>query len=133
MNKLIGLGRLGKDPELRYTGGNNTPLLAFSVATSRKVDGSERTTWVDCTVWGKRAEGLANVLRKGSHVYFEGPLECRKYEDKNGNKRESWGVYVDDIQLLSPPATRANYQQPAQGSESQSKSVQPMDDGDTFL
>ena len=104
-NKLIIMGRLGRDPELReFTG---STLCSFPVATSEKWSGSdgskqERTTWHDVKIWGKQAENCAQYLKKGSQVLVEGSVEIYEYE-KDGEKRRSYQVAARNVQFISTP------------------------------
>ena len=105
INKAIIIGYLGRDPELRNTGGGN-PVCRLNVATTRtytnkqtneKVDESE---WHRVTVWGKQAENCAKYLKKGSQAYIEGRLRTSSYEDKEGIKRYSTEIVADTVQFL---------------------------------
>ena len=95
LNKVILIGNLGKDPELRYTK-SQMPFAKFSVATTEKFTSQgeqrEKTEWHNITVWGKQAEIAQRYLHKGKQVYIEGRIEYRDYEDQNGQKR-----YITDI------------------------------------
>jgi single-strand DNA-binding protein len=104
VNKIILVGQIGHDPELRYTAKGNA-VMSLSVATNREVknaDGSLRkeTSWHKATVWGKRAEACAKYLSKGSRVYLEGVLQMKNWTDKDGNARKSAEVMVDEIKFL---------------------------------
>jgi single-strand DNA-binding protein len=97
LNKLMIIGRAGKDGELRYDA-NGKPQLRFSVA----VDGwgkPPKTTWFNCILFGDRAERLAQYVVKGAQLYVEGRHESRDWE-KDGTKHTSWDVVTSDIQLL---------------------------------
>jgi single-strand DNA-binding protein len=102
--KMIIVGNLGQDPELRYTP-QGTPVCNFSVATNERWRDSggetqERTTWFRVAVWGKRAEVANQYLKKGSQVYIEGRLSVREYTDRNGVLRTSLDVHASDFQFL---------------------------------
>lgn len=104
VNKVILVGNLGRDPELRYTQGG-AAVANFSLATNerwRDNDGEqqERTEWHRITVWGKTAENCAQYLQKGSSVYIEGRLETREWEDKDGNKRWTTNIIARTVQFL---------------------------------
>jgi single-strand DNA-binding protein len=98
-------GNLGRDPELRYTPSGKS-ILQFSVAVSRawKQDGEwqEETTWYRCVLWGEQGERLAEQLHKGSKVLAQGRIQTRTYEDKDGNKKDTWELNVDRIVNLDP-------------------------------
>lgn len=104
VNKVILIGRLGSDPELRYTP-NGDPVANFRIATNRvwkdqEGNQQERTEWHRIVAWRKLAERCGEFLRKGSHVYIEGRLETRSWEDKNGNRRFVTEVITDRMQML---------------------------------
>ena len=90
VNKVILIGRLGKDPEVRYTQGGQ-PLAKFSLATSESwgqgAERQERTEWHNIVVWGKLAEICGQYLTKGRQVYIEGRIQTRKYQDQSGQDR----------------------------------------------
>lgn len=108
VNKVILVGNLGADPEVRQTPGGNA-VATFSVAvTERWKDQSgqkqERTEWVRCVVWRRQAEIAQQYLRKGSKVYAEGKLQTRSWEDRNGGgKRYATEVILDTFQMLDAP------------------------------
>ena len=104
INKVILVGNLGKDPEVRYTG-NQVPVASFSLATSetyRDNSGERRdqTEWHNIVVWRQLAEFAEKYLRKGKQIYVEGKLRTRSYDDKDGNKRYTTEIVADTIQLL---------------------------------
>lgn len=104
MNRVILIGNLGADAELKYTN-SGQPVLSMRLATSEKWQGKdgqqqERTDWHSLTLWGKRAEALAKYLTKGSRIAIQGRIQYREYEDRNGNKRWSTDINVDDVELL---------------------------------
>jgi single-strand DNA-binding protein len=104
VNKVILVGNLGRDAELRYTPGG-AAIAKFSLATTEKWNdksGSpqERTEWHNIDLWGKQAETLAEYLTKGKQVYVEGRLQSDEYTDKEGIKRKSIRVRCDRVVLL---------------------------------
>jgi single-strand DNA-binding protein len=104
VNRVILIGNLGRDPELRYTAGGQ-PVASFSVATNerwndREGKPQERTEWHRIVVWGKQAENCANYLQKGRTVYIEGRLQTREWEDKEGQKRQTTEVVAQTVQFL---------------------------------
>ena len=105
INKVILVGRLGRDPELKYTA-SGTPFCRFSMATddswTDKGSGerSERTEWHNIVVWGKTAEHCGQYLAKGRQVYIEGSIRTRSYDDKSGNKRYVTEVVAQRVQFL---------------------------------
>ncbi len=93
LNKVMVIGNLGRDPEMRYTPFGR-PVTTFSVATTRNwsaADGQKRseTEWFNIVAWGSLAEICNQYLKKGQQVYIEGRLQTRRWEDEQGNKRSS--------------------------------------------
>lgn len=104
MNRVILIGHLGADAELKYTN-SGQPVLSMRLATSEKWQGKdgqqkERTDWHSLTLWGKRAEGLAQYLTRGSRIAVQGRIQYRQWDDRDGNKRWSTDIVVDDVELL---------------------------------
>jgi single-strand DNA-binding protein len=105
INKVILIGNLGRDPELRYTQGGSA-VTNFTLATNEKwrdKDGNnqERTEWHRIVVWGRSAENCAQYLQKGSSVFIEGRLQTREWEDKEGQKRQTTEINAASVQFLS--------------------------------
>lgn len=104
LNKATLIGYLGRDAEMRYTTGG-TAFARFSLATTETwtKDGEkqERTEWHRITLWGKIAESLNEHLTKGTLVYVEGPIQTRKWDDKEGVTRYTTEINARTIQLLS--------------------------------
>jgi len=106
INKVIIVGRLGKDPDIRVTGTGNH-VASFSVATSeswkdQQGQKQERTEWHRCVAWRKLAEIIGQYVRKGSLLYLEGKLQTRKWQDNNGQDRYTTEVVVDTMKMLGP-------------------------------
>lgn len=104
VNKVILVGNLGKDPELRYTS-SGVAVATFSIATNeswKDVDGNlqERTQWHNIVAWRKLAEICGEYLKKGGKIYAEGRLQHRNYDDKNGVKRYVTEVVLDEMVML---------------------------------
>jgi len=105
VNKVIIIGNLGRDPEIKYTQGN-VPVANFSVATTEswkdKQSGewNEKTEWHRVVAWRFLAERAERFLRKGKQVYVEGRLETRKWEDRDGNTRYTTEIIAREMQLL---------------------------------
>ncbi len=100
LNKAMIIGRLGQDPEVRYTQ-SNTAVATLNVATNerfkdRNGELQERTEWHRVVAWGRTAEICQEYLKKGSQVYIEGPIQTREWEDKEGQKR-----YTTEIKALT--------------------------------
>ena len=104
-NKVILVGNLGRDPELRYTP-QGTPVCTFSLATNERRKGEqggeqkELTTWFRVTLWGRQAETAAQYLQKGRPVYVEGRLRVEEYTSKEGGRRYSLEVSATDLQFI---------------------------------
>ena len=104
LNKVMLIGNLGGDPELRYTE-SNIPVVSFSLATNESYKDQngtliERTEWHRCVAWRKLAELFGEYLKKGSKVYVEGKLQTRSWDDKEGNKRYTTEIVVSDFMFL---------------------------------
>ncbi|HEX9699278.1 MAG TPA: single-stranded DNA-binding protein [Acidobacteriota bacterium] len=103
VNKVILIGNLGKDPELRYTQ-NGTAVANFTLATtdSWTKDGEtqERTEWHTIVAWAKLAEICGQYLTKGRQVYIEGRIQTRKWEDRDGNTRYTTEIVAQNMQML---------------------------------
>ena len=140
INKVILVGRLGRDPELKYTA-SGTPFCRFSMATddswTDKGSGerTERTEWHNIVVWDKLAEICNSYLAKGRMVYIEGSLQTREWDDQEGNKRKTTEVRARDMVLLGGPpgeggggARRPSA--PSSGSEPPGGGASPITDDD---
>jgi single-strand DNA-binding protein len=104
VNKVILVGNLGRDAELRYTP-SGAPVAKFSIATTevwndKSGQRQERTEWHNVDLWGKPAESLKEYLVKGKQVYVEGRIQTDEYTDKDGVKRKSTKVRCDKVVLL---------------------------------
>lgn len=105
VNKVILVGNLGKDPEVRFTD-SGTALCKFPMATTEKWTDSngqkqEKTEWHNIIVWGKQGETCGKYLSKGRQAYIEGSLRTRDYEDKSGVKKYITEVIAKDVRFLS--------------------------------
>lgn len=104
VNKVILVGRLGQDPELKSTPGGNS-VCNFSVATNeawtdKSGQKQERTEWHRVVVWGRQAELCSQYLKKGRQVYLEGKLQTRQWQDKNGQTRYTTEVQGQSVRFL---------------------------------
>lgn len=125
LNKVILIGRLGRDPETRFMA-NGDAVCNFSVATSESWKDSngqkqERSEWHNVTMYRKLAEIAGKYLTKGSQVYLEGKIQSRKYTDKNGVERTAYDIIANEMKMLG-----GNVQTPAQ--KPQPAQVQAQDD-----
>jgi single-strand DNA-binding protein len=133
VNKAILIGRLGKDPELRYTPGGRA-VASFPLATSERWTDQEgqkkeSTTWHNIVAWGRQAEVLKEYLHKGKEVYIEGRIDNRSYEDKEGNKRWVSEVVVQQFQFVGSRADSQGAPQD-QPSEAEASQVDSSDNDD---
>ena len=99
MNTVILIGRLTRDPELRYTNSGHA-VANFTLAVDRPFSKNKETDFIPIIVWQKQAENCAEYLLKGSQVAVEGRLQVRGYEDKQGNKRSATEVVASSVQFL---------------------------------
>jgi len=104
-NKIILVGNLGRDPELRYTP-QGTPVCSFSLATNERRkdrntgENTDLTTWFRVTLWGRQAETASQYLTRGRPVYIEGRLRVEEYTDRDGKPRHSLEVNATDMQFI---------------------------------
>lgn len=113
VNKVILLGNVGRDPQLRYVG--TRPVAELTLATTERArtsaDGQpvpERTEWHRLVMWDTNASIAERYIRKGSKIYVEGKLRTRTWEDRNTIKHTVTEIYVDTLELLSRPAADAS-------------------------
>lgn len=126
VNKVILIGNLGRDPELRYTPGGK-PVASFSVATTEQWTGKdgakeERTEWHRVVAWGRLGEICGEYLHKGRQVYVEGKLQTRSWEDRDGNKRYTTEVIASTMHMLGPSG------RPGKGEPSDGQPPYPVDE-----
>ena len=100
LNHIVIMGRLTRDPELRYTQ-SQTPVASFTVAVDRDFggrDGGERQTdFIDCSAWRATGEFVNKYFRKGSMIVVSGRLQSRKWQDRDGNNRTNWEINADNV------------------------------------
>ena len=111
VNKVILVGRLGRDPETRFTSGGQA-VANFSVATDesykdRNGERQKRTEWHKIVVWGKQAEIAQQYLKKGSLIFIEGRIQSREWQDKEGQKRTSFEIVASNFRMLGGRADGA--------------------------
>jgi single-strand DNA-binding protein len=138
INKVILIGNVGQDPEVRYTGdvNNGTKVATLRVATTeryrdRNGNLQEHTEWHSIVVWRNTADVVEKYVKKGTQVYIEGRLRSRSWDDQNGNKRYVTEIVADTLQLLGrrPEGQQqgyqqGGYQQPQQGYHQQPQPYQ---------
>ena len=131
MNKVFLIGRLTRDPELRYTG-NNTAVASFSLAVNRNFtnqQGEREADFFNITVWRKQAENVKNYLSQGSQVAIEGRLQTRSYDDANGQKRYVTEVVADNVEFIGSRNSSGNSNNLS--SSASNAGPTPYDFGDT--
>lgn len=133
LNKVMVIGHLGKDPEMRYTP-SGRPVTTFSVAVSRSwntADGERRseTEWFNIVSWGNLAEICKQYLHKGQQVYIEGRLQTRRWEDKEGQKHTNVEVVANEMMMLGD---RKDYNKDSQEPKQDEEPSDPMADEDEF-
>lgn len=140
LNKVILIGRLGRDPETRHMP-NGEAVCNFSVATSeawndRNGQRQERTEWHNITMYRRLAEIAGQYLKKGSQVYLEGRIQSRKYQGKDGIERTAYEIIVNEMKMLDG-GSDGQQAQPAQGEapttprrQAQATPAAPVDDVD---
>ena len=106
VNKVILIGNVGKDPEVRYTGPDQT-VATFSLATTERgytaangTQVADKTEWHNIVMWGRHAQIAEKYIRKGSQLYIEGKLRTRVWEDRNQIKRNVTEIYVENFDFL---------------------------------
>lgn len=136
LNKVMLIGNLGKDPEVRFTASGQA-VASFSLATSESYKDKsgekvEKTEWHNITLWGKLAEIAGEYLSKGKTIYVEGRLQTRKWQDKSGNDRYTTEIVGDKMQMLSAKGERSGGgdSSSAQKSSAPSYEEPPFQDDD---
>ncbi len=115
-NRIVLIGRLTADPELKFVG-DNIALCKFSLAVDRRFKddkGEKQTDFINCTAWRKQAELIAQYVKKGHKLAIEGTLQQERWETKEGEKRSTYTVQVDNFTFLEAAANGATA--PAQGT-----------------
>ena len=131
LNKIILMGRLGRDPEKRYTQ-NGTPVASFTLAVDRgfkdKASGEKVTDWIDVVAWRQTAEFVCRYFAKGRMAVVEGRLQMRDYTDRQGNKRRAAEVVADNVYFGDSKASLAP--QPSEGNVDEG--ALPLAPGENF-
>lgn len=129
LNKIILIGNLGKDPEMRYTP-EGTPVATFSLATSenwtdKNGTRQEHTEWHNIVAWNRLADLSKRFLTKGRQVYVEGRLRTREWNDREGNRRRTTEVIVSQIVLLGSRSQSIDAPVPTQDSDRPGNAAEP--------
>ena len=132
MNKVTLIGRLTKDPELKFTPGTGTGVANFTIAVDRRVpnkDGQREADFINIVVWGKQAESTANYMHKGSLIAISGRIQQRSYDNKEGKKVYVFEVVAEEVQFLDKKEqTESN--QKGKADHQDFSDMTPVDDGD---
>lgn len=125
MNKVTLIGRLTKDPELKFTPGSGTAVANFTLAVDRKFtkDGQKEADFIPVVVWGKQAESTATYVSKGKLIGVAGRIQVRSYDAKDGTKRYVTEVIAEEVQFLE-------FGGKVPDSIDDFTDLQPIDDGD---
>ena len=132
MNRVVLIGRLTRDPELRYTG-SNTPVATFSLAVNRNFqnqNGEREADFINIVVWRKQAENVKNFLTQGSQVAVEGRIQTRTYDGQDGQKRYITEVVADNVEFLGSKASSENSNNTKGSSKKNDAEPTPYDFGD---
>ena len=99
MNKVILMGRLTKDPEVRYTQANNTQVTSFTLAVNRRFtkEGEQQADFINCIAWSKTAEFVSKYFKKGQQVAVIGRIQVRNYEDDKGTKHYITEIIAEEV------------------------------------
>jgi len=135
VNKVILIGRLGKDPEMKYTP-SGVPVAKFSLATDenfkdRAGEQQKRTEWHNIVAWSKLAEICGEYLTKGKQVYIEGRIQSRQWEDQSGNKRTSYEIIARDMKMLGSKGDSVAAPSATSERAASSASAEPTTPGDS--
>jgi single-strand DNA-binding protein len=123
-NKIILVGNLGRDPELRYTP-QGTPVCSFSLATNERRkdkntgENNDIVTWFRVTLWGRQAETASQYLQRGRPVYIEGRLRVEEWTDRDGKPRHTLEVHATDMQFIGGGRSEDAGAQPAKAATAQ--------------
>ena len=118
-NRIILVGNLTRDPEIRYVDGGGKAVTKFSLAVNRRTKQGDETMFLDVVAWEQLGERCNQYLRKGAAALVEGRLTIRNYDDKDGNKRKAVEVVASDVQFLS-----------AKGGSTSPAAAAPADEGE---
>lgn len=137
VNKVILVGNVGKDPEVRYFD-NDRAVANFSLATTERgyrtsngIDVPEKTEWHNISCWGGLAKVAEQYVKKGDPLYIEGKIRSRSYDDKNGIKRYVTDIHVDNLEMLGRKSTRDSQQPPSDFSSNAQQPPSPTPSSDT--
>jgi single-strand DNA-binding protein len=138
INKVILVGNLGNDPDVRYTA-NGAAVSNISLATSESWkdresgEQQEKTEWHRVVFFGKLAEIVAEYLKKGSQVYVEGRLQTRKWQDKEGNDRYTTEIVANEMQMLGSRAGSGGFERPARDESQPAAAPKATQSAENFV
>ncbi|CAM3732826.1 single-stranded DNA-binding protein [Mesobacillus zeae] len=130
INRAVLVGRLTADPHLRYTP-NGTPTASFTLAVNRpfkNAQGEQEADFINCVVWRKPAENVANYLKKGSLAGVDGRIQTRNYEGNDGKRVYVTEILAESVQFLEPKQSNGNQNQSAQGQQRAPQNTRVDDD-----
>lgn len=110
MNRVVLIGRLTKNPELRFTPGTGLAVSTFTIAVDRRAnkEGKKETDFIPIVVWGKQGENVANYMSKGKLIGISGRIQTRNYEGKDGIRRYVTEIVADEVQFLERSDNSSN-------------------------
>ncbi|MFL0196971.1 single-stranded DNA-binding protein [Clostridium sp. WILCCON 0269] len=125
MNKVVLIGRLTRDPDLRFTPGKGTPVARITVAVDRRFskDGQKEADFIPVIIWGKQAESAANYMAKGRLIGISGRIQTRSYESKDGVRKYVTEVIADEVQFLE----WGKKQETQEGNDDYGEDLTPVD------
>lgn len=134
MNKVVLIGRLTKDPELKFTPGNGVAVATITLAVDKRVkqEGKPTADFIPVVIWGKQAEATANYMAKGSLISVAGRIEVRSYDAKDGTKRYVTEVVAEEVQFLDKKGSTTNGSDAKDTNKSDEYEIDmtPVDDSD---
>ena len=123
MNKVVLIGRLTRDPELRFAAGSGTAVSRFTVAVNRQFKRDE-TDFINCVAFGKTAETISQYLSKGRQIALTGSIRTGSYDAQDGTKRYTTDVVVDSFEFIDSKGNNIN------AENTMDEDITPVDDGD---
>ena len=135
MNKVVLIGRLTKNPELRFTPGTGKAVATFTIAVDRKgkKEGKQEADFIPIVVWGKQGEAAANNLSKGRLVGISGRIQTRNYEGKDGIRRYVTEIVADEVQFLDYKSSSGNVANDNNSTSYDEGWNDPVDDSDSDI
>lgn len=134
MNKVILMGRLTKDPELRYTSGNNTAVASFTIAVNRRAtkENQQQADFINVVAWTKTAEFCAKYFTKGMQVAIVGRIQTRTWDDNEGKRHYVTEVVADEVFFADSKKSGGDFSGNTAGAAPRNYSDAPAESGDGF-